>query len=408
MSRLNQLIRELCPNGVELKAISEIGTLTRGKRFVHADSTVEGIPCIHYGEIYTFYGIYTKSVKSHIREELCHKMRYAQKNDVIIVGAGENNIDIGVGVAYLGNTPVAVHDACYILKHKENPIYISYCLRTSEYHQKLKKYVSKGKICSISAESVGKMTIPIPPVEIQNEIVSILNNLTELTTKLTTELTAELRARKKQYQYYLNNYFEQQTDNIVPLGNIGSLTRGKRFVHADATEKGVPCIHYGELYTYYGVHADSIKSHIREELRSKMRYAHNGDVIIVGAGENNIDIGVGVAWEGNYDVAVHDACYILHHEQNPKYISYFLRSDMYHSQIKKYVSEGKICAISAAGLGKALIPIPDIEEQNRIVAILEWFDILCNDIAAGITAEVDARKKQYEYYRDKILKFEEG
>lgn len=75
---------------------------------------------------------------------------------------------------------------------------------------------------------------------------------------------------------------------------IGTLTRGKRFVHADATDTGVPCIHYGELYTYYGVYAKKAKSHIREELRNKMRYAHKGDVVIVGAGENKTDIGVGL------------------------------------------------------------------------------------------------------------------
>ena len=102
-------------------------------------------------------------------------------------------------------------------------------------------------------------------------------------------------------------------------------------------EEGVPCIHYGELYTYYGVHASIAKSHIREELRDKMRYAHKGDVIIVGAGENNVDIGVGVAWEGDENIAVHDACYTLsNHQQNSKYLSYCLRTTDYHQQIKKY------------------------------------------------------------------------
>ena len=205
----------------------------------------------------------------------------------------------------------------------------------------------------------------------------------------------------------MNSFFENQTDNLVPLSSLGTLTRGKRFIHADATETGVPCIHYGELYTFYGVHANTVKSHIREELRPKMRYAHKGDVIIVGAGENNIDIGVGVAWEGNEDVAVHDACYTLCHSQNSKYISYYLRSDMYHNQIKKYVSEGKICSISATGLGKALIPLPSITEQERIVDILERFDILCNDITTGLPAEIEARQKQYEFYRDKLLSFKQ-
>ena len=194
----------------------------------------------------------------------------------------------------------------------------------------------------------------------------------------------------------------------LPLKDLGTITRGKRFVHNDATEEGVPCIHYGELYTYYGVYANTVKSHIREELRPKMRYAHKGDVIIVGAGENNVDIGVGVAWEGNEEVAVHDACYTLsNHAQNAKYISYFLRTEDYHNQIKRYVSEGKICSISAQGVGSAMVCLPPIEEQNRIVSILDRFDSLCNDLTSGLPAEIEARQKQYEYYRDKLLTFKE-
>ncbi|MDD5785695.1 restriction endonuclease subunit S, partial [Campylobacter lanienae] len=91
----------------------------------------------------------------------------------------------------------------------------------------------------------------------------------------------------------------------------------------------------------------------------------------------------------------------------PKYISYFLRTSQYHNQIKKFVSEGKICSISAEGLKKAIIPIPSLEKQNKIVNILENFDKLCNDISEGLPAEIEARKKQYEYYRDKLLTFKE-
>ena len=192
----------------------------------------------------------------------------------------------------------------------------------------------------------------------------------------------------------------------MPLSSLGTLTRGKRFVHADATKHGIPCIHYGEIYTHYGLYANVAKSHIREELQPKMRYAQKNDVIIVGAGENNVDIGIGVAWEGEDEIAVHDACYILKHSQNSRYISHYLRSDMYHQQIKRSVSRGKICSISAAGLGKALIPVPPLPVQSEIVRILDRFDALCNDLTSGLPAEIEARKKQYEHYRDKLLSFE--
>ncbi len=194
----------------------------------------------------------------------------------------------------------------------------------------------------------------------------------------------------------------------VELNQVGIFTRGKRFVHADAVEKdGIPCIHYGELYTYYGISAINAKSQIRKSIleEKKLRYASKGDVIIVGAGENNEDIGIGVAWLGEEQVAVHDACYTYETAQNPKYISYFLRTHKYHEFIKKYVSEGKICAISSDGIGKAIIPLPSLEEQQRIVDILDKFDAYCNDLTQGLPAEIEARKKQYEYYRDKLLTF---
>ena len=191
------------------------------------------------------------------------------------------------------------------------------------------------------------------------------------------------------------------------MDDIGSFERGKRFVHADAVDKGIPCIHYGEIYTFYGAIANKHKSDIREDIEEekKLRYAIKNDVVIVGAGENDIDIGIGVAWLGDYKIAVHDACYIFSHQQNPKYISYCLRTSSYHQQIKRFVSRGKICAISSMGIGSAYIYLPPIEKQNEIVEKLEKFDILVNDLVNGLPAEIEARQKQYEYYRDKLLTF---
>lgn len=189
------------------------------------------------------------------------------------------------------------------------------------------------------------------------------------------------------------------------LGEIGTFERGRRFVHGDDRDSGIPCIHYGELYTHYGIWADKVKTHINKELTTKFRYAEKNDVVIVAAGENKIDIGIGVAWLGAEKVAIHDACFIFRHNQNPKYISYCLRTYNYHQQIKKYVSEGKICSISADGLAKADIMLPSLSEQERIVKILDRFDSLCNDISSGLPAEIEARKKQYEYYRDLLLTF---
>ena len=186
---------------------------------------------------------------------------------------------------------------------------------------------------------------------------------------------------------------------------MGVFTRGRRFVRNDVVEEGYPCIHYGDMYTYYGLSATKTKTFINEALASKLRFAHKNDVVIVGAGENDEDIGIGLAWLGDSEPAVHDACFIFHHAQNPKYISHYLRTHSYHQQIKKYVSSGKICSISAEGIGKAIIPIPSLAEQERIVEILDKFENLTTNLSQGLPAEIAARQQQYEYYRDQLLTF---
>ena len=198
MNKIEELVGRLCPDGVEYKKLGELGTLTRGKRFVHKDAAEDGLPCIHYGELYTYYGVWATKVKSHIRLELAPKLRYAKQNDVVIVGAGESVEDIGIAVAWLGKEDVAVHDACYIFSSELNPKYVSYFMRTADYHRQIKRYVSSGKISSISAKGVGQACIPVPPMEIQEEIVRVLDSFAELEA----ELEAELKARKTQYAYY--------------------------------------------------------------------------------------------------------------------------------------------------------------------------------------------------------------
>ena len=193
----------------------------------------------------------------------------------------------------------------------------------------------------------------------------------------------------------------------MKMSEIGTFIRGKRFVKTDIVNDGVPCIHYGDMYTYYGLYATESKGMLRNELAPKMRYAQKNDVVIVAAGENKEDIGIGMAWLGDEPAAVHDACFIFKSDLYPQYVSHYLRTKYYHKQIVKHVSEGKICSISAKGLGNAIIPIPPYEEQVRIATQLNKFDALVSDLVQGLPAEIAAVQKQYEYYRDKLLSFPE-
>ncbi|MBE9830799.1 restriction endonuclease subunit S [Escherichia coli] len=263
---------------------------------------------------------------------------------------------------------------------------------------------------NMNASDVKKLSIPIPCPEnpekslaIQSEIVRILDKF----TALTAELTAELTMRKKQYNYYLDQSlsFKEGEVELKTLGEMGTLIRGKRFVKADIIPKGVPCIHYGEMYTHYRIWADKAKSYISVELASKLRKASCGDVVFVSAGETIADIGRGTAWLGDEDVVIHDACFFYKSSLNPKYVAYFSRTNFFHDQIKKSISSGKISAINAKGFEKVIIPVPSPEEQARIVAFLDKFDTLTSSITEGLPREIELRQKQYEYYRDLLFSF---
>lgn len=263
-----------------------------------------------------------------------------------------------------------------------------------------------------------KIKVPIPcpsnpkkSLEIQAKIACILDTFTELTAKLITELAF----RKKQYNYYRDQLlsFEGREMKLQALGDIGEFIRGKRFTKADYVEEGIRVIHYGEIYTRYGVWADQAFSMVRDDMAGSLRYAEPGDVVLAGVGETVEDVGKAVAWLGAQSVAIHDDSYAFRHSINPKYVSYAMQTASFNSQKIKHVSSGKVKRILIEGFKKEVripVPYPDdhersLAEQARIVAILDKFDTLINSISDGLPREIELRQKQYEYYRDLLLSF---
>ncbi|ENT9072588.1 restriction endonuclease subunit S, partial [Escherichia coli] len=289
-----------------------------------------------------------------------------------------------------------------------SPEYLYYALSSDSFFSYSMQHAKGAKMPRGSKDAILNYQIPIPcpsapekSLAIQSEIVRILDKF----TALTAELTAELTMRKKQYNYYLDQSlsFKEGEVELKTLGEMGTLIRGKRFVKSDIIPKGVPCIHYGEMYTHYRIWADKAKSYISVELASKLRKASCGDVVFVSAGETIADIGRGTAWLGDEDVVIHDACFFYKSSLNPKYVAYFSRTNFFHDQIKKSISSGKISAINAKGFEKVIIPVPSPEEQARIVAFLDKFDTLTSSITEGLPREIELRQKQYEYYRDLLF-----
>ena len=401
MTHIEQMIQDLCPNGVEWKTLGEVeksGFISMGRGNVISKDDMKNTP-----------GDYPVYSSSSVGNGEIGRYGLFMFDDERITWS----IDGGGKFFYRNNHKYSVTNVGGWIKVLREDIittkYLYYVL-TKEWETKVYDYNHKAHPSVIREE----YDIPIPPLEIQKKIVECLDKF----SALAAELQAELQLRRKQYEFYRTqlltppqnlssgNSTDERNWVMTTLGEIGTFTRGRRFVRTDIVDEGQPCIHYGDMYTYYGLATDHARTYLPKDFPVNLRYAEKGDVIIVGAGENDMDIGVGCVWEGDEPVAVHDACYIFKHNQCPRFISHYLRTLDYHLQIKKNVSSAKICAISPEGIAKAKIALPPLAEQKRIADFLDKFEVLLNSLSDGIPAEQAAQQKRYEYYRDKLLSFE--
>ena len=191
----------------------------------------------------------------------------------------------------------------------------------------------------------------------------------------------------------------------MALSEIATIVRGGNFQKKDFVEEGKPCIHYGQMYTHFGIYTDTALTCVSSEVFDKSKIAHKNDIIMAVTSENVEDVCNCVAWLGNEDVAVSGHTAIIQHNQNAKYLSYFFHTVMFFVQKRRIAHGTKVIEVTPNRLNDIIIPLPSLEEQDRIVSILDRFDALCNDITARLPAEIEARQKQYEYYRDELLTF---
>lgn len=129
------------------------------------------------------------------------------------------------------------------------------------------------------------------------------------------------------------------------------------------------------------------------------------DIVMAVTSENIEDVCKSTVWLGNENLAVSGHTAIIHPLINSKYLAYYFQTTMFFKQKRKLAHGTKVIEVTPDKLNDIIIPVPPLEEQERIVSILDRFDKLCNDISEGLPAEIEARQKQYEYYRDKLLMF---
>ena len=394
MSRINDLIKEYCPNGVEVHNLGDLedaGIVKLGRGNVISKTDLNDDP----GD----FPVYSSSA---LNDGLFGRYGKFMFEDERITWS----IDGGGKFFYRPIHNYSVTNVCGWMKvlndQKVSTKYLYYVL-INLWSRRTYNYTVKAHPSVIRQDYF----IPIPPLEVQREIVRVL----DLFQELEAELEAELEVRKKQFEHYRNLFYSPTyaaNSQFTTLGEIGSIYRGRRFVKDDIIDSGIPAIHYGELYTKYSAFASKTFSFLTPELASKLRFAKTGDVILVSAGETIEDIGKSVAWLGKEDVVIHDALYGFRSAMDPKYVSYYFSSSHFRQQLRRHITTSKVSAISPSRLAGIQIPIPSLAIQEDIAKILERFEEMITDLSTGLPAELNARRKQYEYYRDKLLTFEEA
>ena len=202
MNRIDEMIAALCPEGVEFKTLGDVGKFTRGNGLQKRDLTDSGVGAIHYGQIYTHYGISATETKSFTSPELAARLRKAKPGNLVIATTSENDEDVCKAVAWLGENAVAISGDAYIYSHTLEPKYVAYFFCSEQFQSQKMRHITGTKVRRVSGESMAKFRIPAPPSEIQREIVKVLDTFTELEAELEAKLKAELEARRQQYAYY--------------------------------------------------------------------------------------------------------------------------------------------------------------------------------------------------------------
>ena len=174
----------------------------------------------------------------------------------------------------------------------------------------------------------------------------------------------------------------------------------------DFSESGVGAIHYGQIYTKFGTATAEVIAHVPEDKAKKLAVVNPGDVIVANTSENLEDVCKAVAWVGESDIVTGGhATVIKAPEQNAKFISYYMATGQFNKDKRRHAFGTKVIDVAPKNLAKIEFPVPSLEEQQRVVDILDRFDSLTTSLSEGLPAELAARRSQYEYYRDQLLSF---
>ena len=406
MSKLDELLRELCPDGVEYKKLGEIATIFRGGNFQKKDFLTEGVPCIHYGQIYTKYGLFADKTFTFISEECAKKQKMARPNDIVMAVTSENIEDVCKCLAWLGDEPVAVSGHSAIIHHNQNAKYLVYYFHSQMFFAQKRKLAHGTKVIEVTPDALVDIALPVPPIEIQREIVRILDNF----TNLTAELTAELTARKTQYAYYRDNLLttKPQWNHVKILDMLSQPITDGPHTTPQFVQNGVPFISVDSIWDGK-IHFEKRRGYITEEFDEeccKKYKPQKNDVYMVKSGSTTGKVAF-VDTDIRFNIWSPLAAMRVNEKNSARFLFYLLQTERVQKQVKAKSSHGSQPNLGMRELEQFEVDIPPLDVQNRIVNVLDNFEKICSDLNIGLPAEIEARQKQYEYYRDKLLTFVE-
>lgn len=387
MSRIDDLIAEYCPDGVERKPLGAIAKLYRGNGLQKKDFTDKGIGCIHYGQIYTRYDTFTSQTISFVDKKLADKLLKVHPNDLIVTATSENLEDVCKAVAWLGGSDIVTGGHSIVVRHHQNAKYLSYYFQTLDFFQRKRAYVHGTKVMEIKKDDLAKIVVPVPPLPVQEEIVRILDSF----SSLEAELEAELEARRKQYAYYRDQLIRDcPSIRWIPLSEISeNCDKSRKPIKKEKRIAGKT--------PYYG--ASGVVDYVDG-------FTHEGDYLLLSEdGANLLARSMPIAYQISGRNWINNHAHVLRIENANlrQLVEMYLNS----ISLEPYITKGAQPKLTKQRMETIAVPVPSEDYLSRIVEMLTKFYALTTSLTDGLPAEIEARRKQYEYYRDRLLSFDE-
>ena len=392
---MNKIEEMLKNEKVEWRKLGEVVEISKGKQLNKTELKEKGkYPAYNGGKIYSGW-----------------TDKYNVDENTIIISQGGASAGY---VNFIENKFWANAHCYYIKKNSEiNNRYLYHVLKKNQKYFIQSQHGSG--IPALKLEQIQNFKIPIPSIKTQEKIVKILDKF----TKYATELETELEKRIKQYNHYRDRLLsetylekitremeEDRTLLLTTLGEIGEFTRGNGLQKKDFLDNGNPVIHYGQIYTKYGFYAEKVISYVSDKIFSKLKKAKKNDILIATTSENMEDVGKCVVWLGEEEIGFSGDMYSYRTNQNAKYIAYYFQTNEFQKIKERKVTGTKLSRIHGEDMSKIPIYLPSLDIQNKVVKILDKFQEMLEDTKGLLPQEIELRRKQYEYYREKLLTFD--